>query len=202
MKNLLKGKTVTWSLPYILIISAAIGFAASFILTLEHIAILKDPNHQFSCSINPILSCGPVMNSKEATVFGFPNPLLGLAMFGAQGLLGLVMLAGAKMKSWFWKVFGFGILGGLAFTLWLMYKSIFVIGAICIYCMAVWIVMFITAWYVYQFMLAEKHIVLKNKKITKFIRVHHGDILFSWFLLLTILVLYKFWYFFGPKIGL
>lgn len=204
LKKYIKFETnfsVQKSLPYILIISAIVGLIASFTLTIEHINIYRDPSHHLSCSINPVLSCGPVMQSKEATVFGFPNPLIGLVMFGAQGMIGLAMLAGSKMKSWFWKLYGLGILGGLAFTLWLMWHSLYVIGAICIYCLMVWIVMFISAWYIFQFMLAEKHLKLRSKKVTKFIRVHHGDILLVWFLIITGLILNRFWYYYGPQLG-
>lgn len=193
--------TIQKALPYILIVGAVVGFLASFILTMEHINLYKDPSHQLNCDLNPILSCGPIMNSKEAVIFGFPNPLMGLAMFAAQGLLGVVMLAGAKMKKWFWQLYLAGILGGIAFTLWLMYSSIFNIKALCIYCVTAWIVMFVSAWYVFQYMLAEKIITFKNAKITTLLRKHHGDILVGWFLAVIGLILYEFWYFFGKYFG-
>ena len=201
-RQIVFGHKVQAVLPYILIITAVIGFVASFILMIEHLNLLKDPSHHLSCSINPILSCGPVMNSPTATQFGFPNPLMGLASFGAQALLGLVMLAGARMKSWFWKLWGVQVLGSVFFTLFLMQQSIFIIKAICIYCMTVWIVLSISTWYTFQYMLAEGHIGNKASKTTKFVRKYHGDILFAWFLLVTCLILWEFWYFFGPKLGL
>lgn len=201
-RKVIFGHKVQAVLPYILIFTAAIGFVASFVLMLEHIALLKDPGHALSCSINPILSCGPVMNSPTATQFGFPNPLMGLASFAAQGLLGLAMIAGARMKSWFWKLWGLQVLGSVFFTLFLMQQSIFIIKAICIYCMTVWIVLSISSWYTLQYMLAEGHIGHKDSKTTQFVRKYHGDILFGWFLLVTCLILWEFWYFFGPKLGL
>ena len=188
-------------MPWILIICAAVGLLASFTLTIEHINLLKDPAHQLNCDLNPILSCGPVMQSETATQFGFPNPLIGLMAFSAQALLGLTLLAGAKMKSWFWRLYGVSILAGLGFVFWLMYQSIFNIKAICIYCLISWIVMFITAWYVFQFMLAEKHLQIPHKPTHLFIRKYHIEILVSWFLILTGLILYEFWYYFGPKLG-
>lgn len=193
--------TIQQVIPYILIITAVIGFVASFVLTLEHISLLKDPNHHLSCSINPVLSCGPVMTSHTATVFGFPNPLMGLASFAVQALLGLALLAGARMKSWFWKLWGLQVLGSVAFTLFLMYESIFQIKAICIYCMTVWVIMSVGSWYTLQYMLAEGHIGNAKSKTTQFVRKYHGDILFAWFLLVICLILWEFWYFFGPKLG-
>ena len=193
--------TIRRTLPWLLIVCAVVGLLASLTLTLEHINLLKDPNHQLNCDLNPILSCGPVMQSDIATQFGFPNPIIGLVAFSAQAMLGVVMLAGAKLKRWFWRLYGVVILAGLGFIFWLMYQSIFQIKAICIYCLLSWIVMFITAWYVLQFMLAEKHITINNKAIEAFVRKYHLEILVSWFLLLTALIILEFWYYFGPNLG-
>ena len=186
------------TLPVILLLTAIVGLFASFTLTVEHINLLKDPSHSLSCSINPVLACGPIMHSKEATVFGFPNPLIGLVMFGAQLMMAVAMLAGAHMKRWFWRLYGLGILVGLVFTGWLVWHSLYVIGAICIYCFMVWIILPIAAWYIFQYMLAEKYISLKS---SKFLRKHHGDILAIFFIFLVILILNRFWYFYGPKLG-
>lgn len=188
------------TLPYILIIGALIGLFASLTLTVEHIDLIKDPHHQLSCSLDPVLSCGPVINSKQAEAFGFPNPLVGLAVFGAQLMLGIVMLAGARMKQWFWKFYMAGMAAGIAFTFWLMFETLYRISALCIYCMCVWTVMFATIWYVFQYMLAEKHLKL-NKKLTIFVRRHHFDILLTWFVLVAALILNHFWYYYGPKLG-
>lgn len=187
--------------PYILIIGAIIGLFASLTLTVEHIDLIKNPDHHLSCSLDPVLSCGPVINSHQAEAFGFPNPLIGLSVFGAQLLLGFVMLAGGRMKSWFWKFYAVGMIAGLAFTLWLMFQTLFRINALCIYCMSVWTVMFTTAWYLVQYMIATKQIKVKNTKFIKFIREHHFDILLAWFLIVAATILHHFWYFYGPKLG-
>ena len=195
------GKKIQNTLPYIFIIGGVVGLIASFILTIEHIDIVKDPLHQLSCSIDPVLACGPIMNSKEATIFGFPNPLIGLVVFGAQIMLGAVMLAGAKMKSWFWKLYGLITAGSLTFSLWLIYHSLYIIEAICIYCFVVWLLVFATSWYLFQFMLAENHIKTISARLKKFLRKHHGDMLAIIYLILAILILNKFWYYYGPKLG-
>jgi uncharacterized membrane protein len=198
----LKGKTVQDVFPYLLIITAVIGFVASFVLMLEHIALLKDPLHQLSCSFNPVLSCGPIMNSETATVFGFPNPLMGIASFAMQGLLGLAILAGARMRSWFWKLYSLVIIGSMGFTFFLMYESLFIIKALCIYCVAVWIVLILSSWYTFQYMLAEKHLSsFTRTSAGMWIRRHHFDILVVLYLALAALILHEFWYYYGPKLG-
>lgn len=200
-----KAKKSKWNIqkafPYILILTALIGITASFVLTIEHIALLKDPSHQLSCSMNPIINCGPIMTSDQATAFGFPNPIIGIATFSAQLLLGLVMLAGARMKTWFWKLYSLSVVGGILFTFWLMFESIFQIEALCIYCISTWIAMFTVAWYLFLFMLAEGHIKFKNKKVVNFMRQHHADILIGWFAIIVILILHEFWYYYGKYFG-
>jgi uncharacterized membrane protein len=189
------------SFPYILIVGGVIGLFGAFALTVEETALLKNPAHHLSCSLDPILSCGPVMQSAQASAFGsVPNPSVGLALFGMFVMTGLAILAGARMKRWFWKMYAVGVSAGIIFTLWLIYQTVYSIQALCIYCMMVWVVMFTTGWYLFQYLLEEKHIKLNNK-LTRFVRKHHFDILLSWFVLIVALILNHFWYFYGPKLG-
>jgi uncharacterized membrane protein len=199
-KNIFNRK-IQDTFPYILIVGGIIALFAAFTLTIEKIEVLKDPSHQLSCSLDPVLACGPVMMSEQATAFwNIPNPAIGLVAFGMFVITGLAMLAGAKMKRWFWRMYGFGVAAGIAFTFWLMYQTVYSIGALCIYCMIVWAVMFTVNWYLFQYLLAEKHINL-NKKFTKFVRKHHFDLLLIWFLLIVAWILNHFWYYYGPKLG-
>src|ERR1700746_2623396 len=63
------------------LIAGVIGLAASMTLTVEKIDILLNPSYVPSCNINPIVSCGSVMVTPQASILGFPNPLLGLVSF-------------------------------------------------------------------------------------------------------------------------
>ena len=200
INNIFKSK-IQQTFPWILIIGGIIAIFSAFALTIEKNAVLKDPEHHLSCSLDPILSCGPVMMSEQATAFwSIPNPSIGMVAFGMFVMTGLVMLAGAKMKRWFWKMYALGISAGIAFVFWLMYQTVYSIAALCIYCMIVWTVMFAVGWYLFQYLLAEKHLKL-NKKFTNFVRKHHFDLLLAWFLLVIIWILNHFWYYYGPKLG-
>lgn len=89
-------------LAVVLTVGGAIGFLAAFTLAVEKIALLKDPSYSPSCSINPVLSCGSVMTTSQAEVFGFANPLLGIAGFAVVTAVGVVLLTGAVLPRWFW----------------------------------------------------------------------------------------------------
>ena len=61
----------------ILFVAGIIGIVASFVLSVEKIQLLKNPDAQLGCNINPIISCGSVIQSKQAEAFGFANPYIG-----------------------------------------------------------------------------------------------------------------------------
>ena len=61
-----------------LVVLGVIGLLAAFTLTVDKFRLLEDPSFVPSCNLNPVLSCGSVMVTDQASAFGFPNPLLGL----------------------------------------------------------------------------------------------------------------------------
>ena len=88
-----------WGL--LLVIGSAIGFLAAMILTIDRIRLLTDPQVALVCDISPFVTCGPVMSSAAGALFGFPNPLLGIAGFAIAGTTGMVLLAGARLARWY-----------------------------------------------------------------------------------------------------
>ena len=127
-------------LAVFLLIAGAIGFAAAFALTLDKIALLQDPNAQLSCNFSVLFGCGTNLNSAQGSVFGFPNPLLGLAGWSVVITIGMALLAGARFRSWFWVGLNVGVAGALALVIWLIQQSIFVLDILCPWCMVTWAV--------------------------------------------------------------
>ncbi len=130
------GRGFSW----FLLVAGALGFLAAFDLTVEKIALLKDPNYELSCNISPLLSCGSVVITPQAEVFGFPNPLLGIAGFSVVITTAVALLAGAALRHWYWVGLTVGSGLGTVFVGWLIYQSLYNIGALCPYCMVVWAV--------------------------------------------------------------
>ena len=89
------GRGTAWALT----ITGLIGLVAAFVLLVEKIALLTDPTYVPSCSINPVLSCGSIMSTDQAEVFGFPNPILGVAGFTALLTLGVILLTRANVPG-------------------------------------------------------------------------------------------------------
>jgi len=122
------------------LIAGVIGFVASMTLTVEKIELLLNPSYVPSCNINPIVSCGSVMVTPQASVLGFPNPLLGLVGFTVVIVTGVLAVTKVPLPQWYWAGLTVGVVIGTVFVHWLIFQSLYRIGALCPYCMVVWAV--------------------------------------------------------------
>ncbi|MFC9488520.1 vitamin K epoxide reductase family protein, partial [Streptomyces hydrogenans] len=102
-------------LAWLLVITGAAGLLAAWVITLDKIKLLEDPNFVPGCSLNPIVSCGNIMKSEQASVFGFPNPMLGLVTYAMVIAIGVALLAGARYRRWYWLGLNAGTLFGVGF---------------------------------------------------------------------------------------
>lgn len=181
--------------PFSLIFFGAVGWIASFGLTLERIKVAGDPTAATACDISPFISCKSVMLSEQAALFGFPNPLIGLAAFFAPVVVGFAILAGAKFASWFWRAFLAGHVLGMAFVLWLFSQSVYVIGSLCIYCMVSWSATIPLFWAILGRSARDGHL---GKRLTG-----PGQVIYEWawvlalltYLALIVPILIHFWNF-------
>jgi len=129
------------------IVTGLVGIYGSFTLIIERFALIANPTEPLNCDINPFVSCGPVIQSWQGSLFGFPNPMIGLAAYVAPVAVGVGILAGARFARWFWIAYNIGLLGAIVFIHWLMTQTVFVIGTLCPYCMLVWLVTIPLFWY-------------------------------------------------------
>ena len=178
----------------LLIGGGSLGLLASFKLTLDKMAVLANPSYVPSCDINPVVTCGSVIESAQGAAFGFPNPFLGLAGFAVVVTIGMSLLAGAKYPRWFWLGLQLGVTFGVVFVHWLIWQSLYTIGALCPYCIVVWTVTIPIFWYVTLHNLQAKNITIPAK-FSKFISKYHTEILLLWFLVIVSLILKRFWFY-------
>lgn len=123
-----------------LIIAGVIGWFAAFELTMERLALLADPDAIASCDFSVLVQCTANLQSSQGSVFGFPNPIIGLAGWMAPFVVGFAILAGARFARWFWVLFWLGLVFALGFSIWLIVQSIFALGTLCPWCMVTWAV--------------------------------------------------------------
>jgi uncharacterized membrane protein len=129
-----------------LLVAGALGLLAAFNLTLDKIAVAADPDAVLNCNLSPLVSCGPNLESWQGSLFGFPNPIIGLVCWTAAVAVGFSVLSGSRMSRLYWVTFNVGVVGGLAFVIWLIGQSVYVIGTLCPWCMLTWAVMIPTFW--------------------------------------------------------
>jgi len=186
-----------------LLAGGLLGFVAAFVLAVEKYALLADPAYVPTCSLNPVLSCGSVMASPQAEAFGFPNPLLGVAGFPVVAATGAVLLAGGRLAEWFWAGLQVAASAAVVFVHWLVFASLYRIGALCPYCMVVWAVTIplfttvtvrnLTAW--------APRLPAWGEAVAGVLRARHSVLLTVWFLLIAAAITQRFWLYWSSLVG-
>ncbi len=190
-------------LPWLLVIGSTIAVISASIISYEKVQLAENPDHTQICDINPIISCGSVMQSDQAgAFFGFPNPYIGLVGYAIVATLGVVLLTRFTLKRWLWQGMQLGLLFAVSFCMWLFYQAVYEIGALCIWCMIVWAVTIAMFWYTLLQNLRTGAVPTPKgwEKFVAFLQRHHLDILIAWYLIIIGLILHHFWYYFGTLI--
>lgn len=164
-------------------------------LLIEKIELLGNPDYIPTCNINPILSCGSVMSTSQAEAFGIPNPVIGIAGFSAVAVVGASLLAGTGFRPWFRAGTQVGVTFAVVFIHWLIYQSLYVIGALCPYCMVVWAVTIPLFWYTTLANLQQIQDTTPAwaRKAIQAVSNFHGVVLTVWMLVIVILISHRFW---------
>jgi uncharacterized membrane protein len=120
-----------------MLFSACLSLTASLVLSIDAVRLAADPGTSLSCNLNAVISCGTVASSWQAQLLGFPNAFLGLMAEPVVITIAVASLGGARFPRWFMfsaqVVYSFG----LVFAYWLLYQSMFHIGALCPWCLLV-----------------------------------------------------------------
>jgi uncharacterized membrane protein len=111
------------------------GLIAAFVITTNKIELLKNPNFVPTCTINPWLDCGKVMQSKWGSLFGFPNSLIGLMVYALALWTGVILWFQKDLNPKFLKlcafISGVGFVGNNVLT----YISSSIIFSLCPWCL-------------------------------------------------------------------
>ena len=171
------------------LIAGVVGLAAALTLTVEKIELLINPAYVPSCSINPVLSCGSVMVTPQASAFGFPNPLIGIVAFTVVVVTGVLALANIRLPRWYWAGLAGCTLLGAAFVHWLIFQSLYRIGALCPYCMVVWAVT------IPLFVVAASIALrpLQSNVVARVLYTWRWSLVALWFTALILMILVRFW---------
>jgi len=162
-----------------LIFAGVVGWWAAFSLTMDRFLQLQDPGATASCDFSVLVQCSANLRSPQGSVFGFPNPIIGLTAWAAPIVVGMALLAGARFARWFWALFWLGFALALTFVIWLISQSIFVLATLCPWCMVTWSVV------IPSFFVVTLHVLREG--VIPAPRVQHvADRLMHWVPLMTL----------------
>ncbi|TGD88045.1 vitamin K epoxide reductase family protein [Mycolicibacterium sp. CH28] len=171
------------------LIAGVIGLVASATLMIEKVEMLKNPAYVPSCSINPVLSCGSVMATPQASVFGFPNPLMGVAGFAVVVVTGVLAVAKIRLPRWYWAGLTLGVALGAVLVHWLIFQTLYRIGALCPYCMVVWSMTI-------PLLVVSASIALRplaGNPVARVLYTWRWSIVALWFTAVILMILVRFW---------
>lgn len=125
----------SWGVSRLVVLACGVaGLAISIYLSAVH-ATTSVPLY---CSSTGLVNCELVVTSPSSYIVGIPVAYLGVAWFVA--MLGLLLAPAAEpvriaRVAW--------VCAGIAVVLLLLYRELFVIGSICLWCTAVHVLAFI-----------------------------------------------------------
>ncbi len=179
-------------IPKALIALGIIGLLASFILSVETVEYIKNPDKALSCNINPIVSCSSVIETPQGQLLGFMNPLIGVVGFSVLTTFGVALYYKARFSNWIWYIAQSAALGGAVLVHWLIYNSIYVLGSLCPYCMVVWTVTIPIALYITIRNINEDLLSKKLKLVAPFLNSNHIYLIVVWYALVIALIVNHF----------
>lgn len=185
--------------PFSILLGAAVAaLIAAFVLSLEKIHLMNNPDAVLSCSFNIVMNCSTVMGTWQASVFwGVPNMYIGLMAFPVLITVAVAALwGGAHFNRGFLLAMNAVVLLGTIFAYWLFFSSVYVIEVLCPWCLIVTTACTLI-------LAASTHITLKenylhlpkkaNKRVQSFLaRGYHQLLVASWIVLMVVLVALKF----------
>ena len=123
------------------LVLSVVGAGASLALVMSELQRLKDPGSALFCDVNPLIGCSDTLQEPVAhLLFGVPNSVVGVGLFGALAAIFAMGAFGVRMP----RVVAWGLLAGTAagaaMVVFFLSVSIFEYRVLCPYCLVVWAV--------------------------------------------------------------
>ena len=186
----------TWTY-LIMLIASTVALFVSFILAADTLKLARNPGQKLNCDVNAVLSCSTVAESWQAEIvkfagLSFPNAFFGIAAESVFVTIAVISLAKVAVPRCFATCTWLGGLAALAYSYWLTTQSLFVINALCPWCLAL---MFSTT---VQFMslshatVTVQDLPAKNTGLRKYYRLNFDLMVDAvWIVALIVVILVK-----------
>ncbi len=170
-----------------MLVGAVISLIGAFVLSIDAVELAKNPGADLICSINVIVNCVTVAAHPTAEMFGFPNSFIGLITAPVVMTVAVAGLMGVVFPKLFMFAAQIGYTLGLLFAYYMLYLSMFVIEALCPWCMVVMLATTFIFFSLTRYNIREENLYLP-KKISKKLK-HFIDKDYDKLLLATIVML-------------
>ncbi len=173
-----------------------VGLIASFILAVEKIHLLQNPEAVLSCSFNLVVNCSTVMQTWQSSLFGFPNMYIGLMAYPVVITVAVSGLMGVRFPRAFLIAANSCYLLGAIFAYWLLFQSVYVIEVLCPWCLIVTFATTILLATITHYNLRENTFNFSksaNKVVQKYLEKDISKLITaSWIVIMIALILVKF----------
>lgn len=179
-----------------MLVASGASLVASFVLSVDALALAKDPHADLGCNINAVISCGTVGTSWQASLLGFPNAFLGLVFEPAVITVCVAALAGVRFPRWFMLCAQVIYTVALLFAYWLFEQAMFEIGALCPWCLLVTLATTLVFFEMTYVNVRDDNLFLPRRvqaALTGFVRANLDLLLVvAWLLVLVLAVVLKY----------
>ncbi|WP_372445355.1 vitamin K epoxide reductase family protein [Bifidobacterium pluvialisilvae] len=129
----------TWTYLVMLVMSL-VALGVSFVLSAETLHLARNPDVKLDCDVNSVVSCSTVAQSWQAEIIhlgdlSYPNAFFGIAAEAVFVTVAVIGLARVAVPRWFAICTWLGGLAALFYAYWLFTQSVFVIRALCPWCL-------------------------------------------------------------------
>lgn len=181
----------------IVLIASVCGLFASLILAAETLQLARHPNSRLGCDVNTVLSCSTVAESPQAEIvkflgLSFPNAFFGIAAFSVFITLAVIGLCNSPVPRWLATCTWLGGLAALCYAYWLSYQSVFVIRALCPWCLFMMFSTTILFMALSHATVTVQNIPRNNCHLRNYYRLHYDLMLdVVWLLAIIALIIFK-----------
>lgn len=165
-----------------MLVGALFSLLAAFVLSVEAIDLAKNPNAELSCNVNIILNCATVARHPTASIMGFPVSFLGMIAEPVVITVAIAGLAGVRFPRRFLFTAQVFYAAGFVFAYYLLFTSIFVIQALCPWCLLVTLSTTVVFFSMSRYNIREDNLYLPKsmaKKAKEFIRKDYDKLLLA-----------------------
>lgn len=140
-RDLNQTRIISRDSAWAILIGGLLGAYASAKLAIEYMRTLADDSYISGCDVNELIGCGQFLGTSQAQAFGFPNVVIGMLTFPLVAIIGALLISRVQLPRWIEVGTIIGTTFGIGFVIWLQIQALFVIGALCPYCLVVWVAM-------------------------------------------------------------